>query len=69
MDEIAVYLGSLSLGEFLIIWAFSVTLLILYLTLLYQLMRLSQDTNSLKLKINEIKGMLIEKPEIERMQG
>lgn len=65
MAEIALYLGSLSLGEFLLIWTSSVAILSLYLLLLYQLIRLNKDTKSLKLKINAIKGILIDKLKIE----
>ena len=63
MSEIVLYLGDLSLGAFLIIWTYSVTILLFYLLLLSQFIQSEKDTNSLKFRINEVK-----KPEIARYE-
>ncbi len=53
MGEIILYLGSLSLGEFLLVWASIFTIVLFYLFLLYQLFRLNKDTDGLGVKLNE----------------
>jgi hypothetical protein len=68
MGEIVLYLGGLSLGAFLIIWTYSVTILLFYLLLLYQIIQSNKDTNSLKFRISEVKSLLMDKRKIERFQ-
>jgi hypothetical protein len=61
MGEIFLFLGRLSLGEFLVIWVFFSAIVCFFLIMLYQLNRIEKDANLLIMKIDTIAACLTNK--------
>lgn len=54
MKEVFVFFGSLSLGEFLIVWTSVAAVAFFYLLLLYYLIQIEKDLNVLMRNIKKI---------------
>jgi hypothetical protein len=54
MKEVFVFLGRLSLGEFLIVWTSVTAVALFYLLLLYYLSQIEKDLNVLMRNIKKI---------------
>ena len=58
INEIFIFLGRLSAGEFILIWTSTITLLLFYIILLYYLIQIERDLELLQLKIKRISDLL-----------
>jgi hypothetical protein len=58
MSEMLSFLGSLSFGEFIIIWVSTILLVLFYLFLLYSFVQIKKDSNLLKINIISMVDLL-----------
>jgi hypothetical protein len=58
MSEMLSFLGSLSFGEFIIIWVSTLLLVLFYLFLLYIFVQIKKDSNLLKINIIRMVDLL-----------
>jgi hypothetical protein len=58
MNAVLIFLGRLSLGEFIVIWTSTIAVALFYLFLLYYLTKIEKDLNLLKLKVKRISELL-----------
>ena len=54
MNEMLIFLGRLSLGEFIVIWTSAITLVLFYSFLLYYIIKIEKEVNLLKITMKEI---------------
>ena len=60
MREMLYFLGSLTFGEFIIIWVSSILLVLFYLFLLYIIVQIKKDSNLLKINVISMVDLLID---------
>ena len=58
MNEMFIFLGRLSSGEFILIWTSTIIVVFFYLFLLYYLIKIEKDIDMLQLKIKRISDLL-----------
>jgi hypothetical protein len=58
MNEVLIFLGRLSLGEFIFIWTSTIVVVLFYLFLFYDLIKIEQDLDLLRVKIKRISELL-----------
>lgn len=66
MGEVLLFFVNLSLGEFLIVWMSIVMIVIFYVILLYQFNQVKKDTESMKLRLDQISVLLANSQKIDR---
>jgi len=58
MSKMISFLGSLSFGEFIIIWASTILLVLFYLFLLYIFAQIKKESNLLKINIKSMLDLM-----------